>query len=128
MSEWVKVVTHPLGLAGFALFLVFGYLAKEKRQDTRRWLPAVAVAMAVITLVGGLYLSYSRVFTPPGRATQTGMAPPPIQHQANQQIQQTTSGPGSPAIQGVQGDVTITVDQSSGQTGTTKADEKKLKP
>lgn len=83
--------------------------------------------MAVITLVGGLCLSYSRVSTPPGPTSQNGMAPPPTPHQVNQQIQQTTSGPGSPAVQGVQGDVTITVDQSSGKAETKKAAEQKLK-
>src|SRR6516165_10376701 len=34
--------------------------------------------------------------------------------QPTNKVQQSTSGPGSPAVQGVQGDVTITVDQRSG--------------
>ena len=33
-----------------------------------------------------------------------------------------TSGAGSPAVQGVEGDVTITVDQSSGKAETEKID------
>lgn len=40
-------------------------------------------------------------------------------------VQQSTSGPGSPAVQGVQGDVTITVDQSSGEAKPKKPAEKK---
>jgi hypothetical protein len=40
--------------------------------------------------------------------TETGRQP-------TNKVQQSTSGPGSPAVQGVQGDVTITVDQSSGE-------------
>src|SRR5271157_249610 len=53
MSEWTKVVTSPLGLAGFALFLVFGYLAKLKRSNERRWLAPLAVFAAIAALVGG---------------------------------------------------------------------------
>ncbi len=34
--------------------------------------------------------------------------------QPTNKVRQSTSGPGSPAVQGVQGDVSITVDQSSG--------------
>ena len=50
MAPWTKVVTNPLGLAGFALFLVFGYLAKIKRNDERRWLSPVAFAIAAVAL------------------------------------------------------------------------------
>lgn len=40
-------------------------------------------------------------------------------------VQQSTTGPGSPAVQGVQGDVTITVDQSTGEAKPKKPGEKK---
>ncbi len=120
MSEWAKVVTHPLGLAGFALFLVFAYLARAKRSDERRWISPIAVAAAVVALVAGLTLSYiqalHRQLTPPP-AVQAGKPPVSGQQQTNQ-VQQTTTGPGSPAVQGVQGNVTITVDQSTGKTKT----------
>lgn len=39
-------------------------------------------------------------------------------------VEQKTSGPGSPAVQGVHGNVNITVDQSSSVGGSTKATEK----
>lgn len=50
--------------------------------------------------------------------------------QSTNKVEQSTSGPGSPAVQGVQGDVTITVDQSSGEakpktSGAKKQDQKK---
>jgi hypothetical protein len=45
--------------------------------------------------------------------------------QPKNRVQQSTSGPGSPAVQGVQGDVTITVDQSSGEAKPKKSGEKK---
>ncbi len=113
MSEWTKVVTQPLGLAGFVLFLVFGYLAKVKRQDARRWLSPVAFAIAAVALIGGLVIAYVQVPKSVAPASNPANPPASIQQQTNQQVQQTTSGQGSPAVQGVQGDVTITVDQSS---------------
>ncbi len=125
MPDWTKVITHPLGLAGFALFLIFGLLAKVKRRDERRWLPPIAIVMALIALVGGLGLAYMQIRgqTPP-LPSQTSRTPASSQQQTNQ-VQQTTTAPGSPTVQGVQGDVTITVDQSSGKTETTKTQAKK---
>src|ERR1035438_3523178 len=61
MTPWTKVVTDPLGLTGFALFLVFGYLAKVKRNDERRWLSPVAFAIATVALIGGLVVAYVKV-------------------------------------------------------------------
>lgn len=110
MADWTKVVTQPLGLAGFALFLVFGYLARAKRNDERRWLSPVAVAVAAVALAGGLILAYVQAPRPAAPAAQTTKTPA----QQTNQVQQSTSGAGSPAVQGVQGDVTITVDQSDG--------------
>jgi hypothetical protein len=69
MGEWTKVVTDTLGLAGFALFLVFGYLAKVKRSDERRWFSLPAVAVPVGVLAVGLALAYVRIPKP--------VAPPP---------------------------------------------------
>ena len=117
MSEWAKVVTQPLGLVGFGLFLVFGYLAKVKRQDERRWLSPVAIAFAAVALIGGLALAYLQTPKPPTPAVQTSTPPPPSRQQTNK-VQQSSSGNGSPNVQGVQGDVTITVDQSNGKTNT----------
>jgi hypothetical protein len=129
MGPWTKVVTEPLGLAGFALFLVFGYLARVKRNDQRRWLSPVALGIATIALVGGLVISYvqvSKTVAPPVQNTKQAA---PTQHQTNQQIQQSSTGPCSPNVQGVQGgNVTITADQSSCKTEIEKPPEKKVKP
>src|ERR1700677_1586225 len=100
MGIWTKVVTNPLGLSGFALFLVFSYLWRTSRGSQRRWLAPTAVSLAVATLVGGLALAYvevSHVVVPPMQSDKVTST----SHQANQ-VQQTTTGPGSPAIQGVQ--------------------------
>ena len=127
MSEWAKVVTEPLGLAGFALFLLFTYLGKTKQADHRKWLSPIAFGCAAMTLIGGLALAYLQITKPPpAPASLSKPAPPPVQ-QTNQ-VQQISNGPGSPNVQGVQGDVTITVDQSTGSKGPAKTSAAKPKP
>jgi hypothetical protein len=125
MHEWTKVLTNPLGLIGFALFLVFGLFAKLKQRDERRWLFSLAIVMAFIALLGGLGLAYLQIQgTSAAVSTQrSNSAPAPVQQQTNQ-IQQTSTGPGSPNVQGVQGSVTITVDQSSGKVEEQKAPQR----
>lgn len=129
MREWTKVLIHPLGLTGFALFLVFGLFAKFKQRDQRRWLFLAAILMAFIALLGGLSLAYVQIrgtVTAVSSTQKSSTAPSPAQQQTNQ-VQKTSSGPGSPNVQGVQGDVTITVDQSSGRTEPHKTATKKDK-
>lgn len=112
MNDWTKVVTNPLGLAGFALFLVFSVLARVKRQDERRWLSPLAMTAAFVALLGGLAIAYVHVPMPPTRSAETSKAP---SQQQTDEVKQSTRGAGSPAVQGVHGDVTITIDQTSGQ-------------
>src|SRR5271166_1026245 len=126
MTSWTKVVTEPLGLAGFALFLVFGYLAKVRRNDERRWLSPAAVALALLALVGGLLIAYKQLPQPSPQPATT-QTQPPAKQQTNSNVQQTSTGEGSPNVQGVQGDVTITVDQSKGKTEAQKPPAKKPK-
>jgi hypothetical protein len=128
MSAWIKVITQPLGLAGFALFLVFGYLAKATKNDARRWLSPVAVGLAVTALVGGLLIAYRQVPEPKPQQQQAIQTPPSAKQQTNSNVQQTSVGQGSPNVQGVQGDVTITVDQSKGKTETQKSAKSDPKP
>jgi hypothetical protein len=114
MTAWVKVVTDPLGLAGFALFLVFSYLARTKRNDERRWIVRVAIALAAITLTGGFLLAYLRVNKFAPVQGEGGGIPASVMRQTNQTLQ-SSAGPGSINVEGVQGDVTVTVDQSTGK-------------
>ena len=120
MNEWAKVVTQPLGLIGFVLFLVFGYLAKTKRLDERRWVSPVAFSFAAIALIGGFALAYVETSKSLARTIQSISPPSPIQQtsQANQ-VKQNSTGAGSPNVQDIKGDVVITVDQSTGETKTT---------
>jgi hypothetical protein len=125
MQDWTKVVTEPLGLAGFALFLVFGVLSRIKRDDERRWLGPLAMAMAVLALTGGLTLAYLK--GSPQAAPQTISAPaaqPTPKTQTNL-VDQKSTGAGSPNVQDVQGNVTIDVDQSSGTWKETPPPKKK---
>lgn len=112
--EWTKVLIHPLGLAGYVLFLLFGLLARAKRKDERRWILPAALVAAVIALLGGLGLALRDV---DHKVQETAISEPqhkpsPVATQQNDHAAQTSSGSGSPNVQGVQGDVTITVDQS----------------
>jgi hypothetical protein len=98
--NWTKVVTEPLGLAGFALSLVFGVIARWKKSDGRRWMFPAAISMAGVALVGGLSLAYLRA--------RKDAVPPA-------KIKQTSSGCASPNIANVNGDVTYTLDASACQ-------------
>jgi len=116
------MLTQPSGLVGYTLFLLFGHLANVKKRDERRWLPRVSVGMAVVALMGGLILAH--IETQKLNAPSSPMDRAPAQQQINQ-VQQTTAGQGSPSVQGVQGDVTVTVDQSTGGTKPQKPTAKK---
>ena len=122
MGAWTKVVTEPLGLAGFALFLIFAYLGKLKSGDKRKWISPVAFVCAAATLTAGLSLAYLQIAKPVTPPASPVKAAPDIQ-QINHS-QQTSTGPGSPNIQGVNGDVTVTVDQSTGKTAPQKVPPK----
>jgi hypothetical protein len=96
-----------------ALFLVFGALSRIKKDKERRWLGPLAMVMAVLALTGGLTLAYLKRSPQSGPQTNSAPAAQPAPKTQTNMVGQTTSGAGSPAVQGVQGDVTITVDQSS---------------
>jgi len=114
MKEWTSVVTDPLGLAGFALFLVFSVLGLRRRTSEARWVTASFVSLAGIALVGGLGLAYVRQpnpspkkeTTPPPRWTQGEETTPSPSRQASEEVRQETRGAQSPTIYG-QGNVTI---------------------
>jgi len=109
MKEWIKVVTDPMGLAGFALFLVFTVLARKGKKPA--WLAAGAFAMACVALAGGLILAYFRVRTNPNPSStttpSTASQPSPVPGTINQQsvgeIKQESSGAGAVNAAGTQG-------------------------
>lgn len=100
-EKWIDVVTDPLGLAGFALFLVF--LVLSMRGD--KVLRLVFATLAMASVVGGLALTFLRQEPAPAAG---GEAP--------KSMEQTTHGAGSPAVAGTKGDVSIKIDMGGQET------------
>jgi hypothetical protein len=97
VSDWIKVVTQPLGLSGFALFLAFSYIAKAKPRFSPHWLTSSAYIFALIALVGGLGLAY--------RDSAGGKTVPPRQSASD--IHQSAIGNSATNVAGVQGNVSV---------------------
>lgn len=114
MEKWIDVVTNPLGLAGFALFLVFTVLSRVGGKSRPSWLMPTFVAMALISLVGGLWLALSGQ---QGDSAATGNATATATLGGTSSVTQVTSGDQSPAVTGVTGNVTITVTDKEDQKG-----------
>lgn len=105
VSSWVNVVTDPLGLAGFALFLIFGLVAKVGSSKGQQWVAMAAVLMAVIALIGGMLLSLQS-----NKAVQQPVSvTSPVSQPESGEASQTTHGEQSPAVQNVDGSVTINI-------------------
>jgi len=94
MGEWTKVVTNPLGLAGFALFVIFLIARRTTRMSSDPFFSYALVAMAFVALLGGIGLAYWRT-----------IKQVPI-------IEQKTEGSNSPAVGSVTGDVNININRS----------------
>jgi hypothetical protein len=96
MTSSSAVITHPIALCAYVLFLVFGLLAKRwsassHRRDDRAlfWL---AAGLGVLALAGGLTLAWRQTATPQGTASAAGASGRPST--------QTTSGNNSAIISG----------------------------
>ena len=71
-KKWVDVVTHPLGLVGYALFLVFGLLSLSDFAAQHPWLPYAAVTLEGVAVLGGIALAFKDRKHPP--------PPPPVRN------------------------------------------------
>lgn len=110
--HWEKILSDPLGLSGYALFLVFGvvtYVIKQ-RKPANRWVVPSGFILAALCIIGGITIAYRREQKP--SPTQPGPAPasastqpatPPSMH--IDKVEQKVSG--GNAVAGVQGNVTI---------------------
>jgi hypothetical protein len=105
MVAWEKVVTQPLGLTGYALTVLFWILRLEAKGKGHVLISRLCLIAAFVVLFGGFGLAY----------LQTTRSASASSNSQTNSFQQTTTGAGSPAVQGVQGDVHVTVDQSQGQ-------------
>ncbi len=107
MSEWAKIASTPLGLAALSLYLIYKMLFSKSSNDFR-WLPkALFLFLATTLMCSALYLAYFEL-----RERSHNEANKRNATVKSSDVQQTTTGPGSPAIQNVNGPVTVTVDQS----------------
>jgi hypothetical protein len=104
--DWMKVITDPLGIAGFALALVFGVasrLVAQKRRKNTQWIVLAAYALAATCVVGGLTLAYHREsLTVPVKSPITDS---PKHSMSIDKIDQKVDN--GAAVAGVQGDVTV---------------------
>lgn len=57
--DWTKVITEPMGLAGFALSLVFGVLSVRKGMPP--WWPTAAMILAAVSIASGVFLTFKKV-------------------------------------------------------------------
>lgn len=99
------MVAEPLGIAGFALALVFvvaGRVAVQKRRADTQWIVPTAYVLAAVCVLGGFSLAYRRADLALPAGQPAAAAAPSIHID---KIDQTvTSGA---AVAGVQGDVTV---------------------
>jgi hypothetical protein len=93
-----KIVTHPLGLAGYALALVFGLIAKFGPSDDWPWLPAAGVALALLCVVGGLILASRQASAKESSKSSPG---------ETAAVRQESKGDQSPNVANSKGDVNI---------------------
>lgn len=101
-AAWVDVVTQPMGIAAFALFLVFLVLSRSSKSEERSWLMPTFISLAVISLLGGLALSFIKVHQEPvPNGNQSNGNNPTIIIHAD------TNGDYSPVIGTIGGDANI---------------------
>lgn len=117
MSEWAKAVTHPLGLVGFALFLIFSLLTARKRKELPGWKIAFLLTAAVLVLVSGLGLSIIESKKPSNKV----VSPPSVK------IDQQSEGDQSPPIAVVGGQVNVNSNNQAGPAPTEKKNAEEQK-
>lgn len=102
MKSWIHVVTQPLGLAGFALFLVFSFVGKNRKGKKPDWMSPAAFFMAAICIAAGIALDFR----------QTPNSSKPALNQEISKIQQTATGTSNSNVAGVQGNVSVSISSS----------------
>jgi hypothetical protein len=105
--DWTKVVTDPVGLAGFALFLVHALVktfAPKTRRDKNHWLLPAAFALSALCMFAGFGLACWREFKRSEVKSQS--APTPKKTLRIGKVDQKVNS--GAAVAGVQGNVTVT--------------------
>lgn len=119
-EKWIDVITQPLGLVGFALFLVFIYLPKIDPKKNLPWLPKAAYTMALITLLGGIGLAFSQSQTKKSENSPTKTAPEAPT--TSTLLEQKTSGDNSPTLGGIKGNIDINIGQGNKEPSATQSE------
>lgn len=112
MTNWAQAVNNPFGLVAFfgLLLLILLSRSKWKHRNT------LFVIVALIVIAAGLYLAFMENKHQPtgssGEKSSTTTSPEPKggpspKTEPTGSVHQETHGPGSPAVQGVTGNVTI---------------------
>lgn len=124
MDAWAKVVGLPLGLVAFSLYLLYKFATSRKQSNFVR---ISFLTMAILVMLSGLGLGYLQFRKLQSTRSNEAQAPGLSQQQTNQ-VHQNTTGSGSPAIQGVQGDVSVTVGESSSNKNNKEIEKTKTHP
>lgn len=102
MEEWTSVVTHPLGLVGFVLFILFVLMSKRRAPG---WGRRTFLLLAAISVLCALSLAYLDKESGTQRSkSETDLSP---QTESAPGISQETAGDQSPAVSDVEGNVNI---------------------
>jgi hypothetical protein len=110
IDQWLDVITNPLGLVGFVLFLVFSLLSLMVRKKAEyKKLVLIFGVIAGLALVGSMGLAYLQELKPE-KESQTNI------------IQQVTEGENSPPLADVKGDVTIIIGKQEDDKDSLKND------
>jgi hypothetical protein len=122
--DWTKVVTDPLGLAGFALAVVFGVISQATAQRHGRdmqWIVLAGYGLAAVCVLGGLFIAYRRVspdrtnqdkIVEPATASTTSTQPPAASTPSSMHIGEIKQyGNEGAAVAGVQGEVSVSPTQ-----------------
>ena len=99
MNAWIEVVRDPLGLAAFALALLFSLLGAYFKLRKSPSLVAfrMACVAAIVAVAGGVTIGVLKATASAEQTLPTS------------RVEQTTEGSGSPAIANTQGDVNVTI-------------------
>ncbi len=107
VTQWTKVVTEPVGLAGFALFLAF--LAFKLLLTKRKTPQAPSIGLfflILVTLIGGLAIASYKARSPKS-STELAPSTPTVNKAINADVHQESSGVGAVNAVGVQGQITV---------------------
>jgi hypothetical protein len=92
-----SLIKHPISLVAYVIGLVFTGLASQNIGNWPWW-PAVAASLALVSVIGGLWLAHLQIKP----STNTKQPTP-----KNTSARQETHGPDSPIINDVGGDVSL---------------------